>query len=99
MLDGRRRLHGGLSTGPKTVEGTERIRRAVTRHERYSAAVNAELRYMRELLSHCRAKLADIGRASMVNATVMEIGAGAFWVAGTDPEGVLVDQTGHIEVR
>ena len=50
-------LHGGLSTGPKTGEGTERIRRAVTRHGRYSAAAKAERRYMRELLSHCRATL------------------------------------------
>lgn len=30
--------HGGLSTGPKTAEGIERIRRAVTKHGRYSKA-------------------------------------------------------------
>ena len=28
--------HGGLSTGPKTAEGIERIRRAVTKHGRYA---------------------------------------------------------------
>jgi len=30
MQNGRCRLHGGLSTGPKTAEGIERIQRAVT---------------------------------------------------------------------
>ncbi len=35
MRNGRCRLHGGLSTGPKTPEGVERIRRAVTKHGRY----------------------------------------------------------------
>lgn len=32
----RCRNHGGLSTGPKTPEGIERIRQAVTKHGRYS---------------------------------------------------------------
>jgi hypothetical protein len=30
-------LHGGLSTGPKTIEGIGRIRAANTRHGRWSA--------------------------------------------------------------
>jgi hypothetical protein len=36
MKNGRCRLHGGLSTGPKTPEGIERIRKARTKHGRYS---------------------------------------------------------------
>lgn len=32
MKNGRCRLHGGLSTGPKTAEGLARIRKAVTKH-------------------------------------------------------------------
>jgi hypothetical protein len=32
MRNGRCRLHGGWSTGPKTAEGIERIRRARTKH-------------------------------------------------------------------
>src|SRR5580700_674775 len=32
MPNGRCRLHGGLSTGPKTAEGIRRIREAVTKH-------------------------------------------------------------------
>jgi hypothetical protein len=30
---------GGMSTGPKTAEGIERIRRAVTKHGRYAKSV------------------------------------------------------------
>ena len=33
---------GGLSIGPKTAEGIERIRKARTKHGRYSAAAKAE---------------------------------------------------------
>ena len=44
MANGRCRLHGGLSTGPKTPEGKERIRKAVTKHGRYSAAAKAPRR-------------------------------------------------------
>jgi hypothetical protein len=54
MKNGRCRLHGGLSTGPKTAEGIERIRRAVTKHGRYSMAAQAEGRHFRGLLKECR---------------------------------------------
>jgi hypothetical protein len=37
MPNGRCRLHGGRSTGPKTAEGLERLRAARTTHGRYSA--------------------------------------------------------------
>jgi len=50
MANGRCRLHGGLSTGPKTLEGIERIRRAVTKHGRYSAASQIERQQYRALL-------------------------------------------------
>jgi hypothetical protein len=42
MRNGRCRLHGGLSTGPRTTEGLERLRAARTVHGFYTqAAVNA----------------------------------------------------------
>jgi hypothetical protein len=47
MANGRCRLHGGRSTGPKTAEGIERIRRAVTKHGRYSAAAKIEQQQIR----------------------------------------------------
>jgi len=50
MTNGRCRIHGGLSTGPKTAEGIARIRRAVTKHGHYSAAARLERQRYRALL-------------------------------------------------
>ena len=36
MQNGRCRMHGGTSTGPRTSEGLERMRQANTRHGNYS---------------------------------------------------------------
>ena len=60
MANGRCRLHGGLSTGPKTAEGIERIRRARTKHGRYSLAAKAESRYVRRILREYRAVLKEL---------------------------------------
>lgn len=60
MPNGRCRLHGGLSTGAKTAEGIERIRRAVTKHGGYSKQAREERDYYRKLLQQCRETLAAI---------------------------------------
>jgi len=60
MKNGRCRLHGGLSTGPKTLEGIERIRRAVTKHGRYTKAARAERSEFRELIRKARQLLSRI---------------------------------------
>jgi hypothetical protein len=57
MPNGRCRLHGGLSTGPRTLAGIDRIRLAVTKHGRYSKRAKAERKYYRGLLRHCREML------------------------------------------
>ena len=54
MRNGRCRIHGGLSTGARTPEGIERIRRAKTKHGRYSAAAIAERKRFREAFKDCR---------------------------------------------
>jgi hypothetical protein len=61
MRNGRCRLHGGKSTGPRTEEGRARIRAARTRHGRYTAEgrafqsnITGLLRRSRELLRHAR---------------------------------------------
>ena len=58
MRNGRCRLHGGLSTGPRTAEGRARCARARLKHGFYSAATRAllaegraQLRRMRTTLS------------------------------------------------
>jgi len=58
MRNGRCRLHGGLSTGPKTQEGIERIRNANFRHGNYTAAAQRTRREVRELILRSRALLA-----------------------------------------
>lgn len=57
MPNGRCRMHGGPSTGPRTPEGIERVRASRTIHGRYSqASINARrqaraiIRTMREML-------------------------------------------------
>jgi hypothetical protein len=58
MKNGRCRLHGGLSTGAKSAEGIERIRRAVTKHGRFTAHAIAERRQIGVLLRQFRHMLA-----------------------------------------
>jgi hypothetical protein len=59
MRNGRCRLHGGLSTGPKTAAGVEAIRRARTKHGYYSKTAmlerqqgRVELRVLRQILAY-----------------------------------------------
>ena len=61
MANGRCRLHGGLGTGPKSLAGIERIRRAVTKHGRYSQGAKAERLRFRTLLGEWRELLRTIG--------------------------------------
>ncbi len=49
MRNGRCRMHGGASTGPRTAEGLQRIAQARTVHGAYSAEVRALRRMLRNL--------------------------------------------------
>jgi hypothetical protein len=57
MPSGRCRLHGGLSTGPRTREGLERMRRAVTKHGGYSQATKRAREAVRMLIKQARESL------------------------------------------
>lgn len=64
MRNGRCRLHGGLSTGPKTAEGRQRIRIALLKHGRYTKeAVQDRLEYQ-ELVRISRRVLHQIKESS-----------------------------------
>jgi len=59
MPNGRCRMHGGPSTGPRTIEGKARISESRTKHGRYSQAAIAKrreakavMRIIRHLLSN-----------------------------------------------
>jgi hypothetical protein len=60
MANGRCRLHGGLSTGPRTAAGIERIRRANTRHGWRSQAARAERIRSRDLIRQSQATLDEL---------------------------------------
>ena len=49
MPNGRCRMHGGASTGPRTPEGLRRIVKARTVHGRYGAEMRELRRLMRAL--------------------------------------------------
>jgi len=51
MKNGRCRMHGGASTGPRTPEGLARSRRANWKHGLYSQKAKVEWRLLRELLA------------------------------------------------
>ena len=63
-IRGRRRcrLHGGLSTGPKTLEGIERIRAARTQHGRFSAEGLAFERHRRTYFRDAYRSVRALGR-------------------------------------
>lgn len=54
MANGRCRMHGGKSTGPRTAEGLERSRRANWKHGDYSQEARAERAKTRAALSFVR---------------------------------------------
>jgi hypothetical protein len=58
MRNGRCRMHGGLSTGPRTATGLEQSRQARWRHGHYSAQAKAERREARAAVRLLR-KLLD----------------------------------------
>lgn len=47
MRNGRCRMHGGMSTGPRTPEGLERSRKANWKHGKYSQQAKAARREVR----------------------------------------------------
>ena len=60
MPNGRCRMHGGRSTGPRTPEGLERMRRAKTKHGLYSAETRALMRALRELNAEARRAVEEL---------------------------------------
>ena len=57
MANGRCRMHGGKSTGPRTPEGLERSRKANFKHGFYSAELLEERKFIRQLLRNSRETL------------------------------------------
>ena len=60
MKNGRCRMHGGKSTGPRTKEGLERSRRANWKHGFYSREAIDERRMVRDFIKESRGLLIQI---------------------------------------
>ncbi len=60
MANGRCRMHGGKSTGPRTPEGLERSRKANFKHGFYSAELLEERKFIRQLLRSSRETLEQV---------------------------------------
>jgi hypothetical protein len=60
MRNGRCRMHGGASTGPRTAEGLARIRKARTRTGLYSAEMMEMRRLSAELREEARLLLMEL---------------------------------------
>jgi hypothetical protein len=59
MPNGRCRMHGGTSTGPRTLEGLQRIVKARTTHGAYGAEMR-ELRRMMRALDEEQRRVLDL---------------------------------------
>jgi hypothetical protein len=57
MRNGRCRMHGGASTGPRTEEGLARSRRARWKHGYRSASAKNERMFVRQLLQDSKSLL------------------------------------------
>jgi len=73
MANGRCRLHGGLSTGPRTPEGLERSRKARWKHGRYSAETKRLRRRSRARLKWTKEFLAVLGSYDSMRSLLFEI--------------------------
>jgi hypothetical protein len=58
MANGRCRMHGGPSTGPRTAEGLERSRKSGWKHGHYSAEAKQVRREARQQLQLLRQLIA-----------------------------------------
>lgn len=54
MKNGRCRMHGGCSTGPRTIEGLARSKKANWKHGWFSKKVMEERYYLRQLFRESR---------------------------------------------
>jgi hypothetical protein len=50
----RCRMHGGLSTGPRTAAGLAHSKRVRWKHGRFSAEARQEMEHFRQLLRECK---------------------------------------------
>ncbi len=85
MKNGRCRLHGGLSTGPKTPEGLARSRKARWKHGEYSAEAKRKQRAVRARLRWADRFIRLMGRVDHFFRLLDEI---AYQIDSREPKGL-----------
>lgn len=60
MRNGRCRMHGGCSTGPKTKDGLERSKKANWKHGRYSSEAISQRRYLNQMIKNCKDLMSEM---------------------------------------
>ncbi len=60
MANGRCRLHGGMSTGPKTIEGKQKAITAPLKHGFYSKKSIEERQFLRQLIRNHEEQLSSL---------------------------------------
>jgi hypothetical protein len=73
MANGRCRMHGGCSTGPRTPEGLARSQRANWKNGRYSASAKAKRKAFREQWRWCREYIRMLSWVDKLWALLLEI--------------------------
>ncbi|RPJ19295.1 MAG: hypothetical protein EHM35_20835 [Planctomycetaceae bacterium] len=73
MANGRCRMHGGASTGPRTPEGLERSRRARLKHGYYCAENIARRREIRRLMAQYEDFLAQMSQRQTGGSGTMDL--------------------------
>ena len=64
MRNGRCRFHGGKSTGPRTPEGMERMRKTKTKHGLYAAEAIELRRLVNMMLRRARGHLRQVAEVT-----------------------------------
>jgi hypothetical protein len=63
MHNGRCRMHGGMSTGPRTAAGLDRSRHANWKHGAYSLEAKRANKVLRQFIRECRENVREIEAA------------------------------------
>ena len=70
MKNGRCRMHGGKSTGPRTLEGKEKIKAAHFKHGEYTKQAQEEKRQIRSFIKSLDETLAEINDSASMSFTI-----------------------------
>jgi len=72
MKNGRCRMHGGKSTGPRTPEGIEKIRASHFKHGEYTKRAREERRQIRALIKSLGDTISEIDESAGLSVSIKQ---------------------------